>query len=134
MKEPLSPHGIAHLSQEEWDQCCFRFVNFVAVVGSSHKVAFCSELGADIVIDKSQCPHGDIWTEVKRASPGGYIAVFDATGVETLTQSYNHLAQCGRSPPLLFLLLTHWTDSSPMASIAISRRPPICSPLSTGAR
>jgi synaptic vesicle membrane protein VAT-1 len=77
----------------------------VAVVGSSHKVAFCSELGADIVIDKSQCPHGDIWTEVKRASPGGYIAVFDATGVETLSQSYNHLAQCGRSPPLSVLPL-----------------------------
>jgi synaptic vesicle membrane protein VAT-1 len=84
----------------------------VAVVGSSHKVAFCSQLGADIVIDKSQCPHGDIWPEVKRASPGGYIAVFDATGVETLAESYNHLAQCGRSVMSLPLSLPLICSSS----------------------
>lgn len=68
----------------------------VAVVGSSHKVDLCRSLGADVVIDKSQCVDGDIWPEVKKASPGGYIAVFDATGVETLSESYSSLSQCGR--------------------------------------
>lgn len=68
----------------------------VAVVGAAHKVAVCRELGADVVICKSQCAGGDIWPAVREASPGGYIAVFDATGVDTLSKSYDHLSQCGR--------------------------------------
>jgi synaptic vesicle membrane protein VAT-1 len=72
------------------------FSPIVAVVGASHKVAVCEDLGADVVVDKSRCPGGYIWGAVERASPKGYIAVFDATGVETLAQSYSHLTQCGR--------------------------------------
>lgn len=68
----------------------------VAVVGSSHKVSLCYELGADIVIDKSKFKDGNIWSEVKKSSPKGYIAIFDATGIETLSHSYNNLTQCGR--------------------------------------
>jgi NADPH:quinone reductase-like Zn-dependent oxidoreductase len=68
----------------------------VAVVGSQHKVSLCRDLGADIVIDKSKCKDGNIWSDATKASPSGYIAIFDATGVETLAESYSHLAQCGR--------------------------------------
>jgi synaptic vesicle membrane protein VAT-1 len=39
MKEPPSPHARAHLSQEESDQCCFRFVNFVATRRSWRSLA-----------------------------------------------------------------------------------------------
>jgi NADPH:quinone reductase-like Zn-dependent oxidoreductase len=70
----------------------------VAVVGSSHKVEICKQLGADVVIDKSECVRRGktIWDEAKRAVPVGYISIFDATGVETLQESYDHLSQCGR--------------------------------------
>lgn len=68
----------------------------VAVVGAPHKVQLCRDLGADTVIDRSACRGGDIWPAVRKASPEGYIAVFDATGVDTLAQSYAHLSQCGR--------------------------------------
>jgi NADPH:quinone reductase-like Zn-dependent oxidoreductase len=78
----------------------------VAVVGSSHKVSLCTSLGADVVIDKSHCADGDIWPEVRKASPGGYIAVFDATGVETLSESYGNLSQCGRLSHFFSLLLS----------------------------
>eukprot|EP00602_Paraphysomonas_sp_CaronLab_P001599 CAMPEP_0185032168 /NCGR_PEP_ID=MMETSP1103-20130426/20067_1 /TAXON_ID=36769 /ORGANISM="Paraphysomonas bandaiensis, Strain Caron Lab Isolate" /LENGTH=356 /DNA_ID=CAMNT_0027567963 /DNA_START=230 /DNA_END=1300 /DNA_ORIENTATION=- len=72
------------------------FSPIVAVVGSAHKVSVCRELGADVVIDRSSCAGGDIWPAVHQASTGGYVAVFDATGVDTLAKSYEHLAQCGR--------------------------------------
>jgi NADPH:quinone reductase-like Zn-dependent oxidoreductase len=65
----------------------------VAVVGSSHKVAFCKELGADHVIDKSSC---DLWVEAKKISSAGYVAIFDANGVSTLNDSYGHLCKTGR--------------------------------------
>ena len=64
----------------------------MAVVGSSHKVDFCNELGADVTIDKST---QDLWKEAEIASPNGYAAIFDANGVETIGQSFDHLARCG---------------------------------------
>lgn len=63
------------------------------MVGSSHKVAFCKNLGADYVIDKS-C--SNLWAEAKSISPDGYVAIFDANGVDTLSESYEHLSRCGR--------------------------------------
>lgn len=63
----------------------------VAVVGSRHKADACRRLGADFVIDKSSV---DLWAEVRKISKE-YIAIFDANGVETLQQSFNHLARCG---------------------------------------
>ena len=64
----------------------------VAVVGSSHKVEHCKELGADFVIDKSK---ENLWEKGEEYSAKGYTAIFDANGVETLKDSYNHLDACG---------------------------------------
>jgi NADPH:quinone reductase-like Zn-dependent oxidoreductase len=65
----------------------------VGVVGSSHKVDYVRELGADVVIDKSK---QDLWAEARRAVPGGYDLVFDANGPETIKQSYLHLRPTGK--------------------------------------
>uniref|UniRef100_A0A7S3WNV1 Enoyl reductase (ER) domain-containing protein n=1 Tax=Emiliania huxleyi TaxID=2903 RepID=A0A7S3WNV1_EMIHU len=64
----------------------------VAVVGASHKVAACEALGATAVIDKSK---EDLWSAASKAAPGGYCAIFDANGVQTLARSYSALAQTG---------------------------------------
>jgi NADPH:quinone reductase-like Zn-dependent oxidoreductase len=69
----------------------------VAVVGSAHKIDFCRSLGADEVIDKSDRRAGFcLWERAKQISPTGYCAVFDANGVETIAQSLEHTAMCGR--------------------------------------
>jgi NADPH:quinone reductase-like Zn-dependent oxidoreductase len=64
----------------------------VAVVGSSHKVKYCKELGADYVIDKSS---QNLWEEAKLISSDGFAAIFDANGISTLQKSYEHTARCG---------------------------------------
>lgn len=65
----------------------------VGVVGSAHKVEVVRELGADAVIDKSSEP---LWAAAERLAPKGYQVVLDPNGVETLRQSYEHLAPTGR--------------------------------------
>ena len=65
----------------------------IGVVGAPHKVGPVKELGADVVIDKSQ---EDPWRAVERAAPGGCHVVLDANGSETLRQSYDHLCPTGR--------------------------------------
>lgn len=65
----------------------------VGVVGSAHKRAAAAELGAGAVIDKSS---SNLWREAERLAPRGYDVVLDANGVETLMQSYRHLAPLGR--------------------------------------
>mmetsp|Transcript_46587 Transcript_46587/g.117298 ORF Transcript_46587/g.117298 Transcript_46587/m.117298 type:complete len:357 (+) Transcript_46587:52-1122(+) len=65
----------------------------VAVVGSKHKVETCQKLGADHVIDKSS---EDLWAVARALSPKGYYAIFDANGVETIQQSFDHLALGGK--------------------------------------
>jgi synaptic vesicle membrane protein VAT-1 len=70
------------------------FYPVVAVVGSSHKVSYCSSLGADFVIDKSTSRN--LWAEARSISPDGYSAIFDANGVETIEDSYEHLTRCGK--------------------------------------
>ncbi len=65
----------------------------IGVVGSAHKVAAVEELGADAVIDKSS---SNLWREAERLAPGGYDVVLDANGVETLMESYRHVAPLGR--------------------------------------
>ena len=67
----------------------------VAVVGSAHKVSACEALGADFVIDKSNLSPEELWKAAASAAPNGYAAIFDANGVATLRQSYDHLAQTG---------------------------------------
>lgn len=70
----------------------------VAVVGSPHKVNICKRLGATIVIDKSKLSgQSSLNDKIMEASDHlGYIAIFDANGVETIQQSYDQLTQCGR--------------------------------------
>lgn len=65
----------------------------VGVVGAAHKVQAARDLGADVVIDKSS---EDLWDAAKSACPEGYDAVFDANGVSTLWQSYQHVRPTGR--------------------------------------
>jgi NADPH:quinone reductase-like Zn-dependent oxidoreductase len=65
----------------------------VAVVGGPHKVQAALEHGANVVIDKSS---QNLWREVERHAGRGYQVVLDANGVETLRQSYAHLAPGGR--------------------------------------
>jgi NADPH:quinone reductase-like Zn-dependent oxidoreductase len=65
----------------------------VGVVGAAHKVETVAELGADAVIDKHAEP---LWPAARRLAPRGYHVVLDANGVETLRESYRHLAPTGR--------------------------------------
>ncbi len=75
-------------------QLCKIFgIHSIGVVGSSHKVDFVKELGCDFVIDKSK---EVLWEKVKSFAPNGVDLAYDANGVETLKESYNHLAPCGK--------------------------------------
>jgi NADPH:quinone reductase-like Zn-dependent oxidoreductase len=65
----------------------------VGVVGAPHKVQIVRELGAHEVIDKSAI---DLWPEAERLAPRGYDAIFDANGVSTLRESFDHLRPTGR--------------------------------------
>lgn len=65
----------------------------IGVVGAAHKVDHARAMGATEVIDKSG---QELWSEAARLAPGGIDAVFDANGVETLKESYAHLASTGR--------------------------------------
>jgi NADPH:quinone reductase-like Zn-dependent oxidoreductase len=78
----------------------------VGVVGSSHKVNEAFRLGCDKVIgdlsfqvrihrvsDKSQ---ENLWEKAREYAPEGYDIVFDANGVETLSESFNHLSSGGK--------------------------------------
>jgi NADPH:quinone reductase-like Zn-dependent oxidoreductase len=65
----------------------------VGVVGAPHKVEVAARLGADEVIDKSREP---LWPAAERHAPEGYDVVLDANGVETLRESYRHLAPAGK--------------------------------------
>ena len=65
----------------------------VGVVGSTAKVEVARGVGAHAVIDKSR---EDLWRMAKRHAPDGYDAIFDANGVETLRDGYDHLASPGR--------------------------------------
>ncbi len=65
----------------------------IGVVGASHKVETAKRLGADAVIDKSR---ESLWTAAERLAPEGFDVILDANGVETLRQSYRHLAPAGK--------------------------------------
>jgi len=65
----------------------------VGVVGSKSKVKYAESLGCDVVIDKSS---SDMWSIASKTSPNGYAAIFDANGVSTLKDSYDHLGSMGR--------------------------------------
>lgn len=63
------------------------------VVGATHKVEPARALGADFVVDKSK---ETLWPALERIAPDGFDVVLDANGVETLKQSYEHLARPGK--------------------------------------
>jgi NADPH:quinone reductase-like Zn-dependent oxidoreductase len=65
----------------------------VGVVGRTSKVEAAKALGCDVVIDKSQ---EDLWESAKAASPNGYAAIMESSGIATLQNSYDHLAFTGR--------------------------------------
>ena len=66
----------------------------VGVVGAAHKVALARELGADVVIDRSDAD--DLEGALRDASPGGYDVALDANGGPSLRMSYELLAPGGR--------------------------------------
>lgn len=63
------------------------------VVGAAHKLEYCRRLGAQHVIDKSST---SLWPAASAIAPAGFDAIFDANGVATLRDSFNHLAPTGR--------------------------------------
>lgn len=65
----------------------------MGVVGAPHKVEIVKSLGANTVIDKST---QNLWDEAEKFAPGGFDIIFDANGVETLSQSYQHLRAGGK--------------------------------------
>ena len=65
----------------------------IGVVGATHKVAVCQELGADFVIDKSR---ENLWSRVKELAKDGVDVALDANGVSTLWDSYRHLSKPGK--------------------------------------
>lgn len=73
--------------------CKIKGITTIGVVGSSHKVQSLKDLGCDHIIDKSK---EDLWKKVEEYAPKGVDLAFDANGVETLKESYNHLAPCGK--------------------------------------
>lgn len=73
--------------------CRIYGITTIGVVGSSHKVGVVKGLGCDHVIDKSS---EDLWKKVEEFAPNGVDLAFDANGVETIKESYNHLAPCGK--------------------------------------
>jgi len=73
--------------------CRIKGIKTIGVIGSPHKRQLLEELGCDFIIDKSG---EDLWKKVKEYAPGGVDLAFDANGVETMKESYNHLASCGK--------------------------------------
>ncbi len=63
------------------------------VVGASHKRDIPIGFGADAVIDKSR---ERLWERAETIAPDGFDVILDPNGVETLAQSYAHLAPLGR--------------------------------------
>ena len=65
----------------------------VGVVGDASKVPAARALGAQLVIDRSS---EDLWARAEAFAPQGFHAIFDANGVATLRQSFEHVAPTGR--------------------------------------
>jgi synaptic vesicle membrane protein VAT-1 len=102
------------------------------VVGASHKVAHCTAMGAERVIDTTTEP---LWPAAEAFAPQGFDAVFDANGVSTLKRSYQHLAPTGRllvygfhamlprdGRPNWLRLAWHWLRSPRFDPLDMTRR------------
>ncbi len=73
--------------------CRIKGIKTIGVIGSSHKRKTLEELGCDHIIDKTS---EDLWKKVEEYAPEGVDLAFDANGVETMKESYKHLAPCGK--------------------------------------
>lgn len=65
----------------------------IAVVGSSHKVERIKQLAADHVIDKST---SNLWKIIHEQYPDGLDLIFDANGVDSYRNSFQHLRPTGK--------------------------------------
>ena len=63
------------------------------VVGASHKIEALAQLGPAHIIDKGA---DDLWMRAEEIAPDGYDLIFDANGVSTLSDSYDHLRRPGK--------------------------------------
>jgi synaptic vesicle membrane protein VAT-1 len=70
-----------------------RGATVIGVVGAAHKVATARAQGCDQVIDKSTAP---LWRRARELAPAGFHHVFDANGVSTLRESFEHLKPMGK--------------------------------------
>ena len=73
--------------------CRIKGIKTIGVIGSSHKRKTLEDLGCDHIIDKTT---EDLWKKVEEFAPQGVDLAFDANGVETMKESYKHLAPCGK--------------------------------------
>ncbi len=73
--------------------CRIKGIKTIGVIGSSHKRKTLEDLGCDHIIDKSS---ENLWKKVEEYAPEGVDLAFDANGVETMKESYKHLAPCGK--------------------------------------
>jgi synaptic vesicle membrane protein VAT-1 len=65
----------------------------VGLVGRAEKMDVARTLGCDHVFVRTE---NNLWDKIEDVAPQGFSAVMDASGVETLSQSYDHLAMVGR--------------------------------------
>ncbi len=65
----------------------------IGVVGHPDKVRIAEDMGADIIIDKS---NQNLWSEVKKIAPDGLDAVLDGNGYITLRDGLKHLRANGK--------------------------------------
>lgn len=65
----------------------------IGVVGSSTKVDFVRQLGADVVIDKSR---ESLHTRLRAACPEGFDLILDANGADSMRKGYRALRPTGR--------------------------------------
>jgi synaptic vesicle membrane protein VAT-1 len=72
--------------------CKLAGAKVIGVVGRETKVATAKSLGCDRVVVKSK----NMWRELVTNSTEKFDVIFDANGVETLSDSYRHLAPAGK--------------------------------------
>jgi NADPH:quinone reductase-like Zn-dependent oxidoreductase len=99
----------------------------LGVVGSAHKLAGAREQGATRVVDKRR---ERLWDAARDFAPRGFDIVLDANGVETLGQSYRHLAPTGRLVIYGFhTMLSHGGFPNPLKLLFQYLRTPRFNPL-----
>ena len=76
-----------------WSSLFFSFNCYFSLILYYFIILTPIPVGCDHVIDKSK---EDLWKAADSFSAEGYQVVFDANGVETLQESYMHLAPGGK--------------------------------------